>query len=245
MDIEDFCLLIEGVSLTNAQRAVAVLWAFDRETPGIRKSAGELAWVIKSNGLGNPNQTTLKKSIANLKLTLANKSGLQLKPTARSKVERWLAHVLDSSPASHDNDDGFLPQAIYAGTRGYIEKIADQLNGCVHYHFFDGASVMLRRLVETLLIESYEHLNVESRIKDNNGNYFMLSGIINDAVDRNGITLGRESKRVLGELKTLGDRSAHNRRYNAVAADLRNIQSGSRLVIDELIQLASLRQNTA
>ena len=133
LDIEDFCLRIESLQLTNAQRAIAILWAFDRQSPGVRKSSGELTKIIKTNGLGNPNQTTLEKSITKLKLTLANKSGFQIKPTARAKINGWVASVLDASPASHDNDDGFLPHAVYSETRGYIENIADQLNGCLLY----------------------------------------------------------------------------------------------------------------
>jgi hypothetical protein len=54
----------------------------------------------------------------------------------------------------------------------------------------------------------------------------MLSGIVADAVDKSGLSLGRETKSVLRELKAIGDRSAHN----------------IRLVVDELIQLAELRR---
>ncbi|WP_189523473.1 hypothetical protein [Nostoc sp. PA-18-2419] len=44
------------------------------------------------------------------------------------------------------------------------------------------------------------------------------------------------------DLKVIGDRAAHNRRYNAVRADLEKIRLGVRLVVDELIQLAELRR---
>ena len=102
--------------------------------------------------------------------------------------------------------------------------------------------MLLRRLVETLLIECYEHDKTQARIADTEGNYFMLSGIIADAVDKSGLSLGRETKSVLRELKAIGDRAAHNRRYNAVRADLEKIRLGVRLVVDELIQLAELRR---
>ncbi|QDU58800.1 hypothetical protein [Aeoliella mucimassa] len=242
MDVNQFCVKLAALDLTNAQRAVALLWFYDRDTTGIRKSAGDLARVIQRNGLGNPNQTTLAPAIARLRLTLQNKAGFQLKPTAKPTVQAWVQGLLDSSPADHDGANGYLPEELFAGTRGYIEKIGNQVNGCVHYHFFDAASVMLRRLIETLLIECYEHLGIGSRIKDADGNYSMLSGIITDAVDNGGLSLGRETKKVLKELKTVGDRAAHNRRYNAVAADLERIRIGTRLVVDELIQLATLRR---
>ena len=67
--------------------------------------------------------------------------------------------------AQTDHDNGFLPEAVWIGTRSYIEKIAKQINGCYEFEFFDGAAVIARRIVETLLIECYEHLQIADRIK--------------------------------------------------------------------------------
>jgi hypothetical protein len=72
--------------------------------------------------------------------------------------------------------------------------------------------------------------------------HLMLSGISADAIDKGALSLGRETKSVLRELKAIGDRAAHNRRYNAVRADLEKIRLGVRLIVDELIQLAELRR---
>jgi hypothetical protein len=102
--------------------------------------------------------------------------------------------------------------------------------------------VLLCRLIETLLIECYEHNKTQARIADPDSNYFMLAGIVADSVDKGRLSLGRETKTVLRELKALGDRAAHNRRYNAIRADLDKIRLGVRLVVDELIQMAELRR---
>jgi hypothetical protein len=71
----------------------------------------------------------------------------------------------------------------------------------------------------------------------------MLSGIISDAIDKKGLSLGRETMKVLRELKTLGDRAAHNRRYNAVKADIENLRIGVRLLVDELVQLSQIKRS--
>ena len=205
-------------------------------------AANILAQIIYKTGLGNPNPTQLGELIVQTKLVLKGKSGFHLKPTARNTIKDWLKPILEGSPADVNLENGYLPDAIWKNTRGYIEKIAFQVNGCYQYGFYDGASVLLRRLVETLLIECYEHEKIQSRIADSDGNYCMLSGIIADAVDKSGLSLGRETKTVLRELKSIGDRSAHNRRYNAVRADLGKIHLGVRLVVDKLIQLAQLRR---
>lgn len=145
----------------------------------------------------------------------------------------------------HGEELGYLPQDVWKGTRGYIEKVCSQMNGCYQFGFYDAASVMLRRFVETLIIESYEALGRESEIKDGTGNYLMLRDLITKACDTNPINLGRDAKESLKNVKELGDRSAHNRRYNSNQADLNKIQSGVRVAADELINIAKLRKPAA
>jgi hypothetical protein len=111
------------------------------------------------------------------------------------------------------------------------------LSGCFQFGFYDAASVLVRRLI----IEAYEVQNREAELKDPNGDYFMLNGLIRAAGGTPGIGLGRDAKWALGEIKERGDRSAHNRRFNAVRADLEKIQSGVRVTVDELINIAKFR----
>ncbi|MBE9169933.1 hypothetical protein IQ238_21225 [Pleurocapsales cyanobacterium LEGE 06147] len=242
MELEDFCIRLNQLELSNAQRALAILWFHDYETMGVYMKASALACIIYKAGLGNPNPKQLKEAIAKTKLVLKSDPGFKLKPTERDTIRSWLVPIFEGVAADVDLEHGYLPEAIWKNTRGYIEKIAFQVNGCFQYGFYDGASVLLRRLVETLIIECYKHDKTQVRIADSDGNYFMLSRIIADAVDQSGLLLGRETKSVLRELKAIGDRAAHNRQYNTVRADLEKIRLGVRLVVDELIQLAELRR---
>jgi len=57
------------------------------------------------------------------------------------------------------------------------------------------------------------------------------------------LNLGRDAKKTLEDVKTLGDRSAHNRRCVACAADLTNLQNGVRTAVQELIQIANLKKS--
>ena len=127
---------------------------------------------------------------------------------------------LEGVAADVDLEHGYLPEAIWKNTRAYIETIAFQVNGCFQYGFFVGASVLLCRLVETLLMEWYEHDKTQARIDDADGNYFILSGIIADAIDKSELSLGRKTKSVLCELKVARVLAVHNRRYNSVCAVL-------------------------
>jgi hypothetical protein len=68
------------------------------------------------------------------------------------------------------------------------------------------------------------------------------SPVLSAATGTKGINLGRDAKRALAEVKELGDRSGHNRRFNATKPDLEKIQSGVRVAADELINIGGLRE---
>jgi hypothetical protein len=68
----------------------------------------------------------------------------------------------------------------------------------------------------------------------------LLRDLASRAIGQQPVGLGRDAKDALGKIKEMGDRSAHNRRYNAVKSDLDKVQSGVRVVVDELINIANL-----
>jgi hypothetical protein len=241
MQLEEFCLKLVTLQLSIPDKALALLWFHDEKTPDARMTAGELSRIIHHTGLGSPHSTKLAESLKSSGLVLQNGSGFSLKTLSRGKIRGWLESILVPTQPEVNQDLGYLPKQVWTKTRGYLEKVCEQLNGCFQFGFYDGASVLVRRILETLIIEAYEKLKRENEIKDSSGNFFMLSGLINTATSPTGITLGRDAKKALADVKELGDRSAHNRRYNAVKADLEKVQSGVRVVVDELINIAVLR----
>jgi len=42
LSLDGFCEVVKNLSKTNAERALAVLWYFDHEQPGIAKTSGQL-----------------------------------------------------------------------------------------------------------------------------------------------------------------------------------------------------------
>ena len=49
-----------------------------------------------------------------------------------------------------------FPFDIVKGTRGYVERIVKQVNGCYGKGWYDACAVMSRRLLEVLIIDSFE-----------------------------------------------------------------------------------------
>jgi hypothetical protein len=243
MNLAQFCQKISSCEdLSSANKALAILWFESRDDHNVAKSSNQLASAIREHRLGNPNSTQLTSQIKKLRHTVSKNGQFVLKASSRDKVESWVSSAIKSVMAVVPEDDGYVPAALWIETRGYIEKVFRQLNGCVHYGFLDAASVMLRRVTETLIIECYEHLGRDGEIRDNSGNPYMLGELVTRCTANSGIKLGRDAKRALKDIKELGDRSAHNRRFNAVYNDFESIRSGVRVAIDEMIQLASLKR---
>lgn len=243
MNLDQFCHALYKLDRNRVDQALSILWFHDEKKTDIVMSAGELSKILHNAGLGNPNSTRLGEAIRKSKKVIPSGAGFRLKILARAEIQEWLRPILGANKPAVDHELGYLPRGVWERSRGYIEKVCAQINGCFQFEFYDGASVLVRRLIETLIIECYEHLKRQSEIKGSDGNYLMLRDLVNKATGAGGLTLGRDAQRALKDVKELGDRSAHNRRYNAVRADLEKVQSGVRVAVDEMFNLTSLRSS--
>jgi len=134
-----------------------------------------------------------------------------------------------------------LSNSFVNGTRGYIEKVVNQINGCYEEGWYDGCAVMMRRLLETLIIEVYEHYKIENKIKKTDGDFYYLSDLIHALISEATWSLGRNTKKSLIVIKSIGDYSAHSRRYNAHRQDIDEIKTDFRIVVQELLYLSGLK----
>ncbi|MGO8950057.1 MAG: hypothetical protein ACLQUY_20855 [Ktedonobacterales bacterium] len=99
---------------------------------------------------------------------------------------------------------------------------------------------MVRRLIESLIIEAFEAHGIADRIRNQNGDFWYLNDLIDKTLAENKWNLGRNAKKALKKLKILGDTSAHDRRYNAVRQYIDELIDDTRRVVHELLVLASL-----
>lgn len=145
--------------------------------------------------------------------------------------------------ASEDvvSEDTVLPTAVYENTRGFIESLARQINASYEYNIFDGCAVLMRRLVEVLLILSYENHSIDQIIKLPDGSYKSLDQVISDAKQNGSLKLTRDTKATLDTFRTLGNFSAHKIYYNCRRSDLKHSLSGFRTTIEELLYKSGLK----
>ncbi|MEL7608812.1 MAG: DUF4145 domain-containing protein [Bacillota bacterium] len=135
-----------------------------------------------------------------------------------------------------------IAASLFKNTRGYIERVVMQINGSYEQGWYDSCAVMIRRLLETLIIEVFEKHKIADKIKNPKTNDFCyLSDLITITLSEASWNLSRNTKQVMPKLKNIGDLSAHSRRYNAHRSDIDNIIQDLRIVAQELIYLAGLK----
>lgn len=142
----------------------------------------------------------------------------------------------------HSETHLVLSVSLTRGTRGYIEKIANQINGTFSKGWFDACAVLIRRLLETLIIECFEAHRISHQIKDpRTGDFLFLRDLISATLSETTWNLGRNTQKALPRLKDIGDKSAHSRRFTANKTDIMDVRDDFRLVVQELIYLAKLK----
>lgn len=153
-----------------------------------------------------------------------------------SLISNVSTNVLGKAKSAKPTND-LYPLEIFNDTRSYIKQIALQASVCYDYGLYDACNVMMRRLLETLIIETFERKGRESEIKGKDGNFFYLKDLIDTLIQDTKISISRNSKQGLKQLKNLGDLSAHNRRFLAKKSDIENNKDSLRIVIEELMHI--------
>jgi hypothetical protein len=131
--------------------------------------------------------------------------------TQSESMKAILVGILDKLEETEPSHELF-PADIVEGTKRYVEKIAAQANGCYQKGWYDACAVMVRRLIETLIIDCFEQHNIASRITDPDGNYYGLEKLIAEFLKESQWHIPRPMRTHLPKLiilKGIGDSSAH------------------------------------
>lgn len=106
-----------------------------------------------------------------------------------------------SPPSYVPPDDGAKPKtemvlarSLVSNTRGYIERVVAQINGTYENGWYDGCAVMIRRLLETLIVEVFENYKIATKIQNPNGDFYYLSDLISCTLSETSWNLSRNSR---------------------------------------------------
>jgi hypothetical protein len=149
---------------------------------------------------------------------------------------------LPPSEVQPSKSDPVLPRSLFKQAPPYVRDIVHQRNTSYTHACYDASAVMARRLIESLIVEAFEHSGIGTKIKDNNGNYWMLEKLVNITLAETTWNLNKNSKKGLKDLKTVGDQSAHSRSYTARREYIDDLKIDLRTVAEQLLYLAGWRK---
>lgn len=160
-----------------------------------------------------------------------------------STVETLDAEFPDIQKKSEEvmSHDSVIPELLLQKDRAFIKSLIKQVNASYENNIFDGCAVLMRRLLEILLILSYQELKIESFIQDANGQFKQLNLIIDDAKSNKALALSRNTRESLDTFRKLGNFSAHKIYYNASRKSVDGIILDYRATIEELLYKSNLR----
>jgi hypothetical protein len=163
---------------------------------------------------------------------IKNKNGYTLAASALHEIQ----DIIDA-PVDHIPTEELLTLEIFNGTRGYLTNNAKEAALCYDFGQYNACLIMIRKLIETLIIELFEKKGIKSKIKDANNDYFQLSYLIDAFLGEDSWTVSRNTKKSIPDIKKYADLAAHNRRFSAKKKDVDKIRADLRIVVQELLSL--------
>lgn len=97
----------------------------------------------------------------------------------------------------------------------------------------------MRRLLEILLIHSYEAIGKLDDIKTDSG-FNNLSYIINSTLSNKLFNLHKDSEEIIDTFRVLGNFAAHKIQYTTKRKDIDNVKLRYRLLVQELLYISEI-----
>ena len=131
--------------------------------------------------------------------------------------------------------ENLIPITIFDNTPYYIVANAKQMCQCYDTGLYDATLVLMRKLIETLIIECFERHGIDNQIKDSNDIFYYLSDLIVKFISSKNWNVSRNLKSNIEKIKKYGDLSAHNRRFLAKKKDIDDMKIELRQVLQEIV----------
>jgi len=194
--------------------------------------------LMSEAGFNLPNTSRLKESLLKGKgkaflVSKDNKSKLEFIPAVLQEMESsW------NDTTTIISNGELIDETKFCEKRGYLTSLIKQINSSYKNNCYDACAVLMRRLFEILLILSYQELQIDNEIKNNN-QYIMLEGIVKNAKTNSKLKLSR-IKNDFDTFREVGNLSAHGITYIAGAKEINDIKLSYRAMLEELYNKAGL-----
>lgn len=149
---------------------------------------------------------------------------------------------LDEDVPTTVPSDAIIDSNLFEDTRGYLKKLVYQINSSYSNSCYDACALLIRKLIELLIEDIYEtHGRVSEIVNPHSNQLFGLGQLITTLMSDSHWKLNRYVEDGLDLIKTQGDKSAHNRRYNARKSDVDKVKPFLRDISEELLYLAKIK----
>lgn len=153
-----------------------------------------------------------------------------------------IKHKNDENSVTIKQEGTVLPTVLFDDLSPNLQSLCKQINASYENNLFDCTAVIMRRLLEGLLVLSYQNIGIESEIIDKSGtHYITLDKIIKNAEQNVDLALSTNTKRELRLFKDLGNYLAHKIWYNCTQQDIMPNMLKYRAIIEELLYKAGLK----
>lgn len=165
----------------------------------------------------------------------------------RTVMEGWISDIIKWQEMDTSNtiisNSSIIPNELIDGLQRNIKQLCYQINSSYEHNLFDCCAVIMRRLLEILLIETYATNGLDDEIKLENGYYLTLDKLIDKIDISKKIRFSATTKKDLKQIKEIGNLSAHKIWYNCTKTDIDAIKQKYRLIIEELLYLSGFISN--
>lgn len=158
-------------------------------------------------------------------------------------MDMWIYqinHWRDNDNITVNQNGSILPTELFNTLPGNIQSLCKQINSSYENNLFDCTAVIMRRLLEGLLVLSYQKARIEEEIM--NGNcHVTLDKIIKNAEQNTILALSSNTKKDMALFKDFGNYSAHKIWYNCTQGDIKPHILKYRAIIEELMYKSGLK----
>ena len=239
-DIKDFAKHLSHLELSRIDQAVAFLWYHKQTLAFEERTASELAGDMFDAGLGRPNVTVLREQLSRDKRTIKGKrpNTFQMHVRVLDELNEQYSKFLNQKTAKPSSS--VIPIGFVQGTKGHLEKLVFEINASYDYGLYDCCASMIRRLMESLIVEVFIHKQIVPQIRNGNS-FLMLEGLINKFTNNPDILHGRNTPASMLKIKKIGDTASHDRTYILQPNDIDDIKVEIRMTIQELLTLSNIQ----
>lgn len=153
-----------------------------------------------------------------------------LESSTKTSIDKIIEKEFEPEPSNN-----LFPLSIFDNTRGYLVGFAKEASCAYDYALYNSCFFMLRKILETLIIELFERHGLDMKIKNGSGGYLFLSDLITKLVSENKLHLTKVVREDMPKIKKLADSSVHSKRFSAKKTDIDNIKTEIRIILQELV----------